>query len=1117
MTRLRNVFVALMMPVGLMLAIGAGAAGTDTGDGLWRDIAQTSIATRGERVTRPREARTVALDDARLVALLARVPHESAGGAGVPMRLPLPDGSFATFEIYESPVMPKELAGKYPQIRTYAGQGVTDPTAWVRLDRTPLGFHAMIHGAGGTTFIDPYQVINGRSAGPEYVSYFKHDHPRPDGAAWQCDIHKLDDGKPGAPLASPVADANRTPTGPELRTYRAAIATTGEYTAFHGGTVNAGLAAVVTALNRVTGLYQTEMAIRMELIPNNDQLIFTNAATDGYTNNDGFDMLAQNQAKLDSVIGSGNYDIGHVFSTGGGGVAGLGVVCRSGNKGRGVTGLPSPIGDPFYVDFVAHEMGHQFGSNHTFNGTAGSCGGANRNSSTAYEPGSGSTIMAYAGICSSHNIANFSEDHFHTSSHNEIVAYTNFSAGNGCAAITSTGNSAPLVEAGTSFTVPIDTPLRLTGSGNDPDGDALVYRWEQYDLGPGGSPQAPSGNAPLFRSVSATSSPQRLLPKLNDILNNSQTIGERLPSYARNMTFRLTALDQQIGGGGLEHDQVTHTVTDTAGPFAITSQNTATTWAEGSTQTVTWDVANTTSAPVNCANVDILFSTDLGNNFNDFFALFSPNDGSHTFVVPNTLTNVGRVMVQCSDNIFFDINNGNITIEAAANPDFTLLASPQALEVCAPADGQITVDVASIGGFSGPVTLSASGAPAGTTINIAPNPVVAPGSGTLTIGNSGAAAAGDYLISIDGTGTPGIRSTSATLSLSEGPAGQSVLTSPADGATNVEPTPTLVWDPATGAASYLVEIASDSGFGNIVYSAVESATSHTVGSNLANGTDYFWRVSAQNLCGDVASDTAMFSVIAAPIQLCEFPFASIPDNTGADLISDLNVPNTGAVVDINVVVFATHSFVGDLQMELINQSTGTTVSLIDRPGVPNTQEGCSEDNIDATLDDEAAAPVEDECAAGAPAIFGTFSPSGLLSDFDGESATGLWTLVARDVLSGDSGSLDTWCAEIVLGPEVVADTDEDGVADDADNCTLIPNSDQRDTNGDGFGNICDPDLDNDGTVVNAVDLGLFRSVFFSTGPGLDADFNGDNVVNAVDLGILRTFFFMPPGPSGIAP
>ncbi|MCP4250319.1 MAG: hypothetical protein GY778_25025, partial [bacterium] len=321
--------------------------------------------------------------------------------------------------------------------------------------------------------------------------------------------------------------------------------------------------------------YERDVAVRMTLVANNDLVVYTNGATDPYTNNNGFAMLGENQSNVDAVIGNANYDIGHVFSTGGGGVASLGVPCRTSLKARGVTGLPSPNNDVFYIDFVAHEMGHQWAGNHSFNGSSGNCSGGNRNASTAYEPGSGTTIMAYAGICSPQNIQPNSDDHFHNISYQEIVNYITNSFGDNCDAPTATGNTPPTPDAGDPFTIPINTAFELCGSATDPDGDTLTYNWEQFNLGPTGHPNSPVGDAPIFRSFSSSLSNCRLFPQLSDLLNNTQTLGEILPSYARTLTFRMLVRDNRPGGGGADYDQVDVVVSDVGGPFLVTSPNTA--------------------------------------------------------------------------------------------------------------------------------------------------------------------------------------------------------------------------------------------------------------------------------------------------------------------------------------------------------------------------------------------------------------------------------------------------------------------------------------------------------------------------------------------------------------
>lgn len=633
-------------------------------DGLWQEVNEASVPDSIERLLSPDRYRVMRLDVDTMQMVLDEAPREftEAGqNSDVILYLPLPDGGYGRFRIVESPIMAPELAAKFPEIKTYAGRGLDDVTATVRLDWTQVGFHAMVLSSSGTIYIDPY----GRGDTTHYLVYNERDYTRPSGPFVKHEPLG-DNSEVEALVAALRASGGSLPSGDELRTYRLAVAATGEYTIFHGGTVPLGMAAIVTAMNRVNGIYERDVAVRMELVANNDLVVYTNPATDPYTNDDGGAMLGQNQTNLDTVIGNLNYDVGHVFSTGGGGVAYLGVPCRAGFKARGVTGLPSPIGDPFYVDYVAHEMGHQYGANHTFNGNAGACSGGNRNASTAYEPGSGTTVMAYAGICGNQDIQPNSDEDFHGISFDEIRAYTVLGSGNTCPVTTTTGNSAPTVEAGGNYTVPLNTPFILTGSATDPDGDTLTYDWEEFDLGPAGAPNSPVGNAPIFRSFEPVSVPYRIFPQISDIVDNTQTIGELLPTYARVMNFRLTARDNNVSpsAGGVNYDAMQVTVEGGAGPFRVTAPNTAVTWDAGTVETVTWNVANTNQAPVNCANVDLRLSVDGGYNYPVTLEAGVANDGSENIIVPFVPTIQARVQVICSDNIFFDISNINFTIQA---------------------------------------------------------------------------------------------------------------------------------------------------------------------------------------------------------------------------------------------------------------------------------------------------------------------------------------------------------------------------------------------------------------------------------------------------------------------
>lgn len=655
--------LGLAMLLSALMPVAPVWAQSTSADGIWSDLVESSVANQNDRPIIPQKYRLVALDLAAFQAQVAQAPQENSDAARNTARLfslPLPDGTFGRFRIVESPVMAPELAAQFPTIKTYAGQGIDDPTATVRFDWTPAGFHALVIAAGGTVYIDPYQ----RNDTATYISYYKRDFIAPVTKKFTEQPPLVFDAKRAEALSALAAQGVPRSVGTQLRRYRLAVAATGEYTQFHGGTVNQALGAIVTSINRVTGVYEREVAVRLTLVANNNLIIYTNPNGDPFTNDDPGALLDENQTIIDSIIGNNNYDVGHVFSTGGGGLAALGVPCVTGWKAQGETGSSSPVGDPFDIDYVAHELGHQFGANHTFNGNAGACNG-NRNGSTAYEPGSGSTIMAYAGICGAQDLQPNSDDDFHTVSFDEIVIYTTQGDGSSCGTITNTGNTPPVPDAGSSYTIPKQTAFTLTGAATDANNDPLTYEWEEFDLGSSGAPN--STNPPFFRSFVATTNASRTFPKWSNIINNSTTIGEVLPSTARTMNFRFIARDNRSGGGGVNYDSTTVVVAN-VGPFQVTAPNTAVTWNVGSNQNVTWNVAGTNSAPVNCATVNIRLSTDGGLTYPVALANGVANNGSASITVPAQNTTSARVQVACAGNIFFDISNVNFTISGSGGP-----------------------------------------------------------------------------------------------------------------------------------------------------------------------------------------------------------------------------------------------------------------------------------------------------------------------------------------------------------------------------------------------------------------------------------------------------------------
>jgi len=406
-----SLLILSLLILGPVVSIAQG-----NGDNFWSDMTESPAQRSSqERWIIPDRYRALELDIVGFKNYVEARSGSDQSASEFLLTIPLPNGENQLFAVHESSVMETPLAQAYPEIKTFRGEGVDDPLSKIYLDITPAGFHAMILSPDGSVFIDPYFKENDQS----YVCYHKSDLTPAADLVWSCDVHNNEKSHLPVDRSSDIDQSSilhfnqHKKATINMRTYRIAIATTGEYTMFHGGSVAQGLAAVNTALNRVRGVYETELAVSFTLVGNNDQLIYTDPNTDPYTNGNSGALLGENQQNVDNVIGSANYDVGHVFETGGGGLAGLGVICNSFRKAQGETGSSQPTGDPFWIDFVAHELGHQFAGNHTFNGSAGNCSGGNRNGGTAYEPASGSTIQAYAGICSPQNLQQNSDPYFH--------------------------------------------------------------------------------------------------------------------------------------------------------------------------------------------------------------------------------------------------------------------------------------------------------------------------------------------------------------------------------------------------------------------------------------------------------------------------------------------------------------------------------------------------------------------------------------------------------------------------------------------------------------------------------------------------------------------------------
>ncbi|MCS3529466.1 reprolysin-like metallopeptidase [Chryseobacterium sp. JUb7] len=639
----------------------------------WTKVSEKNVRDSRERSIKVSGYELLSLNTNELKYQLSTAPDRSkiSSAKGVLIKFPNDQGTFDTYEVYEASTMHPELQSRYSDIKSYIGTKIGEPTSNIRFTYDPyFGLNAVVKNTKGIYYIDShshdnkiYMVYDRKNASSQnrFECLFKED-----------EILKQ---------ASNGGLQNKTVIDGLLRRYRLAITTTTEYTAYIAQQAGVGagtdaqkkaavLAAVNLAVARLNQVFENDISVTLQLIANTDALFFIN--TDTFDALDAGQMIDENITVTNNAIGVNNYDIGHVFfqaSQGNdNGLAYTPAVCNNNVKAGGVTGSAAPVGDPFVIDYVAHEMGHQFGANHTQNNAC------NRNTATSIEPGSASSIMGYAGICPP-NVQNNSDAYFHSVSIREM--YLRITGAGNCGVNTATGNNEPTANAGPDRTIPIGTPFALTGAGSDPDGNAITYNWEQIDAGAALMPPRPTNTVgPMFRSMWATTSPTRYFPRLSTIIEgydpsiltaSNYRSWEKLSTAARTLNFSLLVRDNNPVGGQTGRDDIQLTVSAAAGPFTVSSQNTAgITWTAGQQQTITWNVANTNAAPVNTANVSILISMDGGLTFPNTLVASTPNNGSYTFTVPNGLGNSSnaRIMIKAVDNVFLNVNTTNFTINS---------------------------------------------------------------------------------------------------------------------------------------------------------------------------------------------------------------------------------------------------------------------------------------------------------------------------------------------------------------------------------------------------------------------------------------------------------------------
>ena len=983
------------------------------------------------------------------------------------VNFPDAQGNFNEYHIFETPVLSEALSTKYPAIKTYSGYSTDNKGTRIRLSVTPLGVNVMISAIDKpSSFISPMQ----RKAAGNYIVYTKDANIKKSKEFKCLTEATMIEKRSDSPLIT-----SRSANNQNLRTLRIAVSTTGQYTNFwddnddsNGSAKEDALAQVVSTINRMNEVFEVDMAVTFTLVTG-IETIFDSPSTDPYKQ----DLNTQVQETLTEIVGEANYDIGHLFHNdiGNGNAFCVGCVGVDHQKGSGFSShtFTDNDGGPymtdfFDIDYVCHEVGHQMGAYHTLSAW-------NEGFGVNYEPGSGTTIMGYAGITGPDDVQDHTDPYFHYASIDQIL--DNLDTKLEVGTITSIDNKPPTANAGADYTIPSGTPFVLTGALTDDDvNDIHTYTWEEIDDGVSHfanfGPRKRTGA--IFRSRPPSINPKRYFPLMSRIVSGeltesspvesvNNTTWETITAVSRELNFALTIRDRSEGNGLANYGQSSFdtmrvTVDDTHGAFSVTSQSSNETWYENSDQMVNWSVANTNVEPINVTQVNILLSTDGGYTYPITLASNVENDGAHRIIVPeNSSTTDARIMIQPVNNIFFAINSANFSVEAIP---FVLNTTEAVKELCKPEDGEFEFLYETSNGFNENTTFSASNLPVGITVSFDPtststdNTLV-----TMSLSSTSTITEGSYDVTVNSIAQSSTYSRTVALNLYSNEINPTTLLTPLNNEENVLKEAVLTWSEDINAKEYFLEIATDETFTSVI-EAVTLKSSNYTATKLEPFITYFWRVTSINKCASsLPSEVFNFktkNLITNVFTSTDIPVVTL-DHEQVSSIIYIPVLDDVIIKDVNVKFSITHTFIGDLFIDLVSPN-GTVIDLV--PG--RWDEGVQ--YFDTVFDDEAFDVIEEDGISQAPHT-GSYQPDGKLSDLDGQHSTGNWKLRIWDAFDDDFGTLDAWSLEIV---GIAQDFDNDGIDNNFDICPELINVDQADFDNDGIGDACDDDIDNDGVL-----------------------------------------------------
>ncbi|MFN4080062.1 MAG: reprolysin-like metallopeptidase [Saprospiraceae bacterium] len=942
---------------------------------------------------------------------LAEAPTENSeaakNGACVVL-MPNAEGHLEAFKVWTVQVMDPELAAMFPDIRTYAGVSLERPGHILRVSALPGELRAIIlrpdaeveaidmSPALGPDRVIAYQVKDLPVAGgPENRFVCGDDHNTP---------HDL--GKELELLGEPPA-ADRSGVNPvSLRVLRWAVGCHANFTIDHGGTKASALAKVVDYTNRINAITERDAQLRFLLIPETINVIYEDLLSQPYSGSEAGNWMGQNTGILNVNIGAAKYDMGHCFarylSGSAAGIAMLSSACGS-NKGAGCsTANKNPAtGDygNYFIGVAAHEMGHQLSCGHTWNRCDG---GGGRSGISAWEIGSGISVMSYSGLCGPDNVPSPGSNLFYHAG--SVAQIYNHLSNVTCGTVEQTGNNHPslVVDYPNNMFIPISTPFVLRCDATDPDGNALTYSWEQMDLGDELPIGQVAGNSPSMRCYNPATSNVRFFPRLATLNSNGSDFTEILPTYARELKFRVFVRDNEPVGG-VNFADVNFRATANAGPFVVTSPNTSITWTSGAYVLVTWDVANTDKAPVNCDKVNIVMSNNGGATYNFVLAEGVPNIGYACVIAPDVSSPLCRIRVEAVNNVFFDISNVNFRVEKTSAPLFGgICVDDLDRQICLPETFSTNITTLGLNGYGDLVNLSILDAPAGANVSLSSTVVAAGQNASLTIDLPAGIAEGVYAVTVRAVSGGVTEDRVIRLKVVSNDFSALAVASPADGASGLGQGVTLTWIGAADADLYEVQLATNPSFapGSVVAGAVQPGLSYTPPFLLNKGVVYYWRVRPINDCGSGPwIQTATFATEfndCGVYQAFDLP-KNIPASGTPTIESIIPVSAVGALSDVNVKAFVgQHQFFSDLEAFLISPD-GTSVRLF--------RDRCSNYSGSFNLGFDDDSPIVFNNAACPPNQGAVLRPNQPLSAFNGKNPSGNWIMRVRDNVSSSGGAL----------------------------------------------------------------------------------------------------------------